>query len=84
MKEFQAHLEEQLLAMGYLNCEQLQQAKDLQSKISCSLGKAEFKSSHQVEFLHVAVVTGQTLLTHWLIDSGTVLDFSWLILSLLI
>jgi len=34
----------------------------------------------QVGFLQVvAVVTGQTLLTHWLIDSGTVLDFSRLI-----
>jgi len=40
----------------------------------------------QVEFLQVvAVVTGQTLLTHWLIDSGTVLDFSLAnLLSLLI
>lgn len=79
MKEFQAHLEEQLLAMGYLNCEQLQQAKDLQSKISCSLGKALWSLNRvtQVEFLQVvAIVTGQTLLTQWLIDSGTVLDFS--------
>jgi len=47
MKEFQAHLEEQLLAMGYLNCEQLQQAKDLQSKISLTRKSfMEFKSSH--------------------------------------
>ena len=79
MKEFQAHLEEQLLAMGYLNCEQLQQAKDLQSKISCSLVQALWSLNQvtQVEFLQVvAVVTGQTLLTQWLIDSGTVLDFS--------
>jgi len=38
----------------------------------------EFKSSHSGRFLQVvAVVTGQTLLTHWLIDSGTVLDFSF-------
>jgi len=79
MKEFQAHLEEQLLAMGYLNCEQLQQAKDLQSKISTQ-GKALWSLNRvtQVEFLQV-VVTGQTLLTHWLIDSGTVLDLAWLI-----
>ena len=79
MKEFQAHLEEQLLTMGYLNCEQLQQAKDLQSKISCSLVQALWSLNQvtQVEFLQVvAVVTGQTLLTQWLIDSGTVLDFS--------
>ncbi len=79
MKEFQAHLEEQLLTMGYLNCEQLQQAKALQSKISCSLVQALWSLNQvtQVEFLQVvAVVTGQTLLTQWLIDSGTVLDFS--------
>lgn len=79
MKEFQAQVEAKLLAMGYLNPEQLQQAKELQTKISCSLGKALWSLNllTQAEFLQVvAVVTGQTLLTQWLVISGTVLDFS--------
>ena len=79
MKGFQAHLENQLLVMGYLSPEQLQQAKELQSRISCSLGKAlwSLNTVTQTEFLQVvASVTGETLLTQWLIASGTVLDFS--------
>ena len=79
MKEFQAQVEAQLLTMGYINCEQLQQAKQLQSKISCSLGKALW-SLNQVtlpEFLQVvALATDRKLLTQWLINSETVLDFS--------
>ena len=40
MREFQPQIEAQLLARGYLNFEKLQQALELQNKISCSLGKA--------------------------------------------
>lgn len=79
MKEFQAQVEAQLLTMGYINCEQLQQAKQLQSKISCSLGKALWSLNRVTlpEFLQVvALATGRSLLTQWLINSETVLDFS--------
>ena len=79
MKKFQAQVEAQLLTMGYIACEQLQQAKQLQSKISCSLGKALWSLNrvNLTEFLQVvAIVTGHSLLTQWLINSDTVLDFS--------
>ena len=79
MKEFQAQVEAQLLTMGYINCEQLQQAKQLQSKISCSLGKALWSLNRVTlpEFLQVvALATDRKLLTQWLINSETVLDFS--------
>lgn len=78
MKEVQS-LEAQLLSMGYINSEQLKQAKELQTKVFCSLSKALWSLNllTQAEFLQVAgVVTGQPLLTDWLIASGSALDFS--------
>lgn len=79
MREFQPQIEAQLLAKGYLNFEKLQQALELQNKISCSLGKALWSLNllTQAEFLLViGTVTGHILLTDWLIVSGSVLDFS--------
>ena len=79
MREFQPQIEAQLLARGYLNFEKLQQALELQNKISCSLGKALWSLNllTQAEFLLViGTVTGHILLTDWLIVSGSVLDFS--------
>lgn len=79
MREFQPQIEAQLLALGYLKGEQLQQALELKAKISCSLGKALWSLNllTQAEFLHVlGTVTGHILLTDWLVVSGSVLDFS--------
>jgi len=75
MKEFQAHLEEQLLAMGYLNCEQLAgQGSTVQNFLFTRKSFMSLNRVTQVDCRLLQVVTGQTLLTHWLIDSGTVLD----------
>jgi hypothetical protein len=79
MREVQPQIEAQLLAMGYLNPEQLQQALELQANISCSLGKALWSLNllTQAEFLQVVgAVTDHILLTDWLVVSGSVLDFS--------
>lgn len=79
MREFQPQLEAELLALGYLQPKQLRQAKELQAQVSCSLGKVLWSLNllTQIEYLQLAgVVTGQTLLTDWLIVSGRILDFS--------
>ena len=79
MREFQPQIEAELLAKGYVNSEQLQQALELQAKISCSLSKALWSLNllTGAEFLQVTgTVTGHILLTDWLLVSGSVLDFS--------
>lgn len=79
MREFQPQIEAQLLAKKYLSFDQLQQALELQDKISCSLGNALWSLNFltPAEFLHIiGTVTGHILLTDWLIVSGSVLDFS--------
>lgn len=79
MREFQPQIEAQLLARGYVNPEQLGQALELQSKISCSLGKALWSLNllTQPEFLQIiGSVTGHIVLTDWLLVSGSTLDFS--------
>ena len=79
MREFQPQVEAQLLTIGYVTSEQLNQALELQAKISCSLGKALWSLNllTQAEFLQVlGAVTDHILLTDWLVASGSVLDFS--------
>lgn len=79
MREFQPQIEAELLTRGYITSEQLEQALELQAKISCSLGKALWSLNliTQLEFLQVVGnVTGHILLTDWLLVSGSTLDFS--------
>ncbi len=79
MREIQPEIEAKLLAMGCLTCEELQLALDLQDKTSCSLRKALWSLNFltQAEFLHVLqAVTDRSLLTDWLLVSGSTLDFS--------
>lgn len=79
MRDFQPQIEAQLLDKGYLKAEKLQEALNLQTKISCSLGKALWSLNllTQAEYLHViGTVTGRVILTDWLVVSGGILDFS--------
>jgi len=79
MRHFQPQIEAKLLESGCLTSEQLEEAIDLQAKISCSLGKALWSLNFltQAEFLHlIGTISGHILLTDWLVVSGSVLDFS--------
>jgi cellulose synthase/poly-beta-1,6-N-acetylglucosamine synthase-like glycosyltransferase len=65
--------------MGHLTPEQLQQAKELQEKIGCSLGKALWSLNlmdHSAYLQALSAVTRCPVLTEWLLTSNARLDFT--------
>ena len=79
MSPFQAAVETHLTRTGRLTEAQLQQARALQGKTGCTLGKALWSLNlvGQSEYLRVvSTVSGCPIFTEWLGTSGVPADFT--------
>jgi cellulose synthase/poly-beta-1,6-N-acetylglucosamine synthase-like glycosyltransferase len=79
MNALQAAIETQAVDKGHLTLRQLGQAKALQERIGCSLGKALWSLNilTQAEVIEVlSAVTGRPSLTQWMGTSGHRVDFA--------